>query len=86
MGCANTKDAVPLKIRANTKYLTGGEHGAEGIKDVSQLRFEEGLEEVDLHFNEIVDVSGPSLPEGLATLYLLDNQIVDVLHHQEVMP
>ena len=65
MGCSNSKTG-------------GGDHRNEGITDVSQLRFEEGLKWLQLNSNKIVDVSGLTLPQELESLYLQRNQITDV--------
>ena len=38
-----------------------GDYAAQGITDVSQLRFERGLVNLSLNNNKIVDVSGLTL-------------------------
>ena len=57
----------------DVQRLTGGDHATQGITDVSQLRFEEGLKGLSLYKNQIVDVSGLTLPEGLTELNLDNN-------------
>ena len=80
MGCAASKKEEDGVVVENnpTRTLTGGDHRNQGITDVSQLRFEEGLETLCLNSNKIVDVSGLILPKGLKRLFLDNNQIVDV--------
>ena len=94
MGCSNSKAGgaggsdskySPSTVQRaggssteDVQHLTGGDHATQGITDVSQLRFEEGLKGLSLYNNKIVDVSGLTLPEGLEGLFLSGNQIVDV--------
>ena len=94
MGCSNSKAGgaggsdskySPSTVQRaggssteDVQRLTGGDHAAQGITDVSQLRFEEGLKWLQLNNNNIVNVYGLTLPEGLEWLDLHYNQIVDV--------
>ena len=67
------------------KYGISKEQWEEGTlswKKISELpsllQWSQGLTELYLCNNQIVDVSGLTLTEGLTTLVLNDNQIVDV--------
>jgi hypothetical protein len=55
MGCSNS-------------HHRKGDYSIEGIKDVSMMRFDEGLTRLRLNNNKIVDVSGLTLPPGLTWL------------------